>query len=460
MIKEVIANLIASIIGAIAIYIIGKLIHDWYYVEIRLPEKKNGNESKKENDGGKKNTDQKRQKHNFIKVLRRFPWRHAYKYAKETANRLKGEDMEKIADNLYEPSIIIGIGRGGAIYGSIFSYYMKETPMLAIDRKYIYDDNGERIGEDLYYPFDIPKELLSKVLLIAGEYHSGKTMQKFKERLIEIGATEIRTCVLYYQTGLPKQIGIPDYYGISGKRDCLMPWQEKQFLRTWKESNDAKVRDYSLKGIQLDSLKDGFFLMRHAQTDANSQDVFIGSGSPDKNINANGRLEAKNVGVFLKETVGKLDVIYCSPMDRCLETACEIIKETGGKIKKDDRLIEVSFGKWEGTRRCDISQVEYDAYVRDQHYQIPGSKDSYEVNQQRANAFLEEVIQHAATGKRILVITHKTIGRIMVQSIEHKEQFHFRSIPMENASLRKVVVKDGNMSIPYYIKVLDGDVVI
>ena len=73
---------------------------------------------------------------------------------------------------------------------------------------------------------------------------------------------------------------------------------------------------------------------------------------------------------------------------------------------------------------------------------------------------MEEVIQHAATGKRILVITHKTIGRIMVQSIEHKEQFHFRSIPMENASLRKVVVKDGNMSIPYYIKVLDGDVVL
>ena len=48
----------------------------------------------------------------------------------------------------------------------------------------------------------------------------------------------------------------------------------------------------------------------------------------------------------------------------------------------------------------------------------------------------------------------------MVQSIENKEHQHFRSIPMENASLRKVVIKDQSMSIPYYIKVLDGEIVV
>lgn len=465
MMHEILTNLIASTIFAIFIFVVGKLVNDWFYLEIRLPKKKEKKEEqkgRKEDIKEEKKEGKKKDNNRFIKIYRKFPWKHAYMYAEKTAKRLRGESAEKKAEELYAPTIIIGIGRGGAIYGSIFSYYMKETPMLAIDRKYLYNDAGERIGEDWYYPFDIPKELISKVLLVAGEYHSGKTMQKFYERLKAIGADEIRSCVLYYQIGLPDQVGEPDYYGIHGKRDCLMPWQQKQFLRTWKDGNDAKVRNYSLGGsMQLDSLKDGFFLMRHAKTNANVEDIFIGSGSPQENIIYEGITEARNVGVFLNETVGGLDVIYSSPISRCIQTAKEIQIETGGEIVEDDRLIEVDFGKWEGVKRSDIPSAEYDAYLSNQQYQIPGSKDSYNACQKRAAAFLEELKQQCVvSGKRILVVTHKTIGRIMVQSIEHKEHLHYRDIPMENASLRKVVVMDDTMNIPYYIKVLDGDIVV
>ena len=75
-------------------------------------------------------------------------------------------------------------------------------------------------------------------------------------------------------------------------------------------------------------------------------------------------------------------------------------------------------------------------------------------------SFLEEkILSQTIHGKRILVVTHKTTGRIIVQAIENKEHQHFRSIPMENASLRKIVVKGNTMKIPYYIKVLDGEIV-
>lgn len=453
-IEGIIGNLIASAIFAFLLYIAGKLLHDWFFIEIRLPNKESKKQTNETADG--KNDDKKNKKESIIKLYRRFPWRHAYKHAEETANKLKGESNVKNASDLYKPSIIIGIGRGGAIYGSIFSYYMKETPLLAIDRKYLYNDAEERIGEDWYYPFDIPKELLENVLLVAGEYHSGKTMQKFFDRLKEIGANEIRTCVLYYQTGLPNQISEPDYYGISGRRDCLMPWQQKQFLRTWKESNDAKVRDYTLSSISLASLKDGFFLMRHSQTDANIEDRFIGIGSPNENINYNGIVEARNIGHFLAETIGKIDIIYCSPLARCIQTASEIQNVAGGEIIKDDRLVEVDFGDWEGKQRSVIPKGEYEQYIKNQNYTIPGSSDSFLTNQARAKAFLEYLTQKQGIHrKRVLVITHKTIGRIMVQVIENKEHQHFRSIPMGNASLRKVVVQDGKMSVSYYIKALD-----
>ena len=163
IIEGIIENLAASAIGAIFLYIASKLLNDWFYIGFRIPQKtKKGDREKK----------------SVIKLYRRFPWRHAYKYAKNTAEILKNGTAEE----LYEPTIIVGIGRGGAIYGSIFSYYMKEIPLLALDRKYLYDEQGKRTGEDWYYPINIPKELLQKVLLVAGEYHSGKTMQQFKQQ--------------------------------------------------------------------------------------------------------------------------------------------------------------------------------------------------------------------------------------------------------------------------------------
>ena len=403
IIEGVVENLISSAIGAIILFIGGKLLNDYYYIGFNFSNKK----------------DKGRKRQRKIEVYRKLPWRHAYKYAKVTAEKMR----DGKAKDLYKPTLIVGIGRGGAIYGSIFSYYMKEAPLLALDRRYYYNSSGER---------------------------------KFKERLKELGAKEIRTCILYYQSGLKNQVGKPDYYGIKKRRDCLMPWQEKQFLRTWKDREDAERREFTLKDSEMSCLADGFFLMRHASTDANVEDKFIGSGSPNESINAKGKLEARNVGKYLKNTVGKVDIIYCSPMKRCVETALEVSDEAGGEIITDDRLIEVDFGNWEGVRRVDIPKKEYDRYESDANYQIPGSKDTYKSNSARAKSFLDEIIAHQTVhGKRVLVITHKTIGRIIVQTIEGKAHLHFRSIPMDNASLRRVSVQGDKMSISYYIKVMD-----
>lgn len=449
IVEGILVNLIASAIGAISLYIAGKLFHDWFYVEVHLPSKKDEAEKDKCVHGEK---DSKPQKRNIITIYRRFPWHHAYRCAKKTTDAFKNGNSSEI---VYKPTIIVGIGRGGAIYGSILSYYMRETPLLTLDRYYDEDEpDGKRIV-DWSYPINIPRELLSKVLLVAGEYHSGGTMMKFIERLKEIGANEIRTCVFYYQTGLQNQKGVPNYSGITGKHDYLMPWQEKQFLRTWKDSDEAKVRKNNLIELNPDSLKNSFYIMRHAKTDANNEDRFIGSGSPNEDINAEGILEAISVRKYLKENVGNLDIVYSSPIKRCIQTATEITKELGGDIIIDQRLSEVNFGNWEGVKRAAIPKDEYENYVRDQYYVIPGSTDSYEINQARAKSFIEELVQHQMVGKRILVVSHKSIGRIMVQIIEKKEQLHYRSIPMDNASLRKVVVKGTKMTIPYYIKVLN-----
>lgn len=443
MLEGVIENLLASILGAAFLAVATIVLNEYFYFGFYSPKKKGTSTGKKKRLG----------------LYRKLPWRHAYKYAKETSVLLK---TSADVSQLYDPTIIIGIGRGGAIYSSFVSYYMKEVPLLAIDRKYYYSDQDHTRTEDWYYPINVPQELLTRVLLVAGEYHSGKTMNRISNRLKEIGAKEIRSCVFYYQTNVKNQVGAPYYYGLKGTKDYLMPWQEASFLRTWKEVDDAKVRNYALKDIALDSLKEGFFLMRHAQTDANKDDVFIGSRSADADINSSGRLDAMNVGRFLKETVTSIDIVFCSPLKRCLQTAELVMDSVGGELVTDDRLIEMDYGDWDGVERGKIDTDDYYNYLRNQKYRIPGSSDTYEILRSRAQSFLEDIIngqvgEVSTFGKRILVVTHKTIGRIMVQAIEKKSSMHFRSIPMENASLRKIVIDNKETSVAYYIKVLESD---
>ena len=116
IIEGVVENLISSAIGAIILFIGGKLLNDYYYIGFNFSNKK----------------DKGKGRQRKIEVYRKLPWRHAYKYAQVTAEKMR----DGKAKDLYKPTLIVGIGRGGAIYGSIFSYYMKEAPLLALDRRY------------------------------------------------------------------------------------------------------------------------------------------------------------------------------------------------------------------------------------------------------------------------------------------------------------------------------------
>ena len=151
-------------------------------------------------------------------IYRQISMKSAFKQAKELA--------EKIDNNAFVPTLIIGIGRGGAIFGSLLSYNLYHVPMIAIDRQYTWTDRRE---DEILYKFKVPPHLLEKVLLVAGEAHTGNTMNLFYQYLEEIGAKSIKTCVFYKQSICAgREI---DYYGIVGDNVKLLPWQETHFIR-------------------------------------------------------------------------------------------------------------------------------------------------------------------------------------------------------------------------------------
>lgn len=151
---------------------------------------------------------------------RRLSWKSAEKSAKEIV-------AEMTADN-FLPSLIVGIGRGGAIMGALISGALGHRPLIVIDREFKW--NEEDRTEGIIFPISIPPDFLEKVLLVSGEVHTGRTMKMYYDYLGSIGAKSILRATYYYEKGAPVRV---DYKGLeSSDKKVRMPWMfTGQYLR-------------------------------------------------------------------------------------------------------------------------------------------------------------------------------------------------------------------------------------
>ncbi len=386
-------------------------------------------------------------------LFRQLTWDKAFK----TADIIAKELLDVNSNTFYDPTMIVGIGRGGAVYGSLLSYELGELPILALDRTYRHLDDGRETKA--MYPFRIPKAYLKRVLLVAGESHTKKTLKIFTDKLIELGAGEIRNCVFYKQI-LPETSDTPDikihYYGVSKEKDYLMPWQTEQSLHPSENKEDAEAQNTKIGRYvtelenSFDSEESGFYCMRHAETAANAKDIFIGSGT-DIPLTERGKEQARKAGHYFKNIGVTFDTIYYSPMIRCFETAREVAAIAGGQLVPDDRIIELDYGDWEGLSREEIKSKygeDYRDYCTDMSCRPTGGSESANDVSARITAFLNELkTSNATMGKQILVVTHKTAGRILMRAAGHCSANHFRDIPFDNAAVGYVSIRPNKISV-------------
>ncbi len=124
-----------------------------------------------------------------------------------------------IADN-YIPTLIIGIGRGGSIIGSILSGCLGRKPFIGMD--IIYDWNENSRNERLLEEISVHRNL-EKVLIVSGEWHSGASGKIYKQYFENLGSKEVKT-LTFVKEKYPKEL-IPDYfYTVIEKPDIKLPW--------------------------------------------------------------------------------------------------------------------------------------------------------------------------------------------------------------------------------------------
>lgn len=87
------------------------------------------------------------------------------------------------------------------------------------------------------------------------------------------------------------------------------------------------------------------YIVRHGETEWNKMGKI--QGKTDISLSEDGRKLAQKTADGLKNI--KFDYIFSSPLERAYETACIIKGDRDIEIVKDERLIEVGFGLYEGT---------------------------------------------------------------------------------------------------------------
>lgn len=103
-----------------------------------------------------------------------------------------------------------------------------------------------------------------------------------------------------------------------------------------------------------------FILVRHGKTSANHERRF--AGSTDVELTDEGREQARALARRLRSV--RIDVIFSSPLTRCLQTAEPITEMTGRKPVVCDDIHECRFGDWENLTAEEILERSSDGLQR------------------------------------------------------------------------------------------------
>ncbi len=178
------------------------------------------------------------------------------------------------------------------------------------------------------------------------------------------------------------------------------------------------------------------YIMRHGRTDWN--DLRKLQGRTDIPLNEEGRRMAHEASV--KYSALKIDRIYCSTLVRAVETAKIFAADKDIPIIEDARLMEMSFGIYEGTERSfEIPDCPINVLFQDpEAYKVPvEGGESYEELYRRTGSFLQDIKPLLSGGMNILVVGHGAMNRCLISQIKGIPLKDFWSGSIENCRIEE-----------------------
>jgi alpha-ribazole phosphatase len=179
-------------------------------------------------------------------------------------------------------------------------------------------------------------------------------------------------------------------------------------------------------------------LLRHAQLGAEYLGRFVGSSDPG--LDAIGQAQARAVSGRLARLAPNR--CYCSPMQRCRQTAAALAGQR--PIQIDDDLREIDFGRWEGGRFEEIRARDPElvgdwAELRPDFAFPEGERLADFLGRVRAAA---DRLAHDEA-ETVLAVTHGGVIRAMICHLLGLEPRHYVLFNVGYASLAVIDLFDG-----------------
>ena len=168
-------------------------------------------------------------------------------------------------------------------------------------------------------------------------------------------------------------------------------------------------------------------LIRHGETEGNANHIV--GGLDDSKLNKKGIEQAKKAGKELKEKY-KIDMIFCSPLKRCVETLENILGEYPfeGQIFMSKLIEERDFGEYVGME--DV-MVDWEDINKINKINREMGVESLPKLEKRINLFLED-LKLEDENSTVLVVSHDWAIRMMISKITGKD---IDEIKVENATI-------------------------
>jgi broad specificity phosphatase PhoE len=182
-------------------------------------------------------------------------------------------------------------------------------------------------------------------------------------------------------------------------------------------------------------------LVRHGETVWHEENRY--AGRSDIALTDRGRVQAGSLAAWAAHA--GLSAVWCSPLQRSIQTAEPAASAAGVSLHVDPRLIELDFGRGEGLTDAEMrSQFpgERAAFLEaPATHWLPGGEDP-----RHATARAVEAIREiAAANRRALVVTHNTLLRLVLCQVLGIPLDSYRSVfpLLDNVSLTELEILRG-----------------
>lgn len=173
-----------------------------------------------------------------------------------------------------------------------------------------------------------------------------------------------------------------------------------------------------------------FYFVRHGETVWNTENKVC--GITDSPLTKRGHQQAIETGKRMLAEKIKADEILHSPLSRATDTAGHIAQILGLPMRKEERLKEQNFGKWEGTPTDAKGFLEAKTRFADKY---ENGESMFQLAH-RVYSLLDE-IKKESQEKTYILVAHNGVARIVNSYFADMGNRDFAEFQIENCQVLK-----------------------